>query len=228
MCYKTLRRKCFIVSLIEVAESKEELDKLEKYYIQKFNANDSEIGYNIALGAVGGDTYTNLSDEDKKRRVDKYSETRKANNNIYIAIHKEEQNKRIEISLLEKYMQEGWERGRSKDWQDKLTASHKGIKQSKEWVKKRTDSIWKNKSPEERAMLIQKHREATIRQMANTPKEERVKRAKNANKFKGHKCCFVNNGNEMHFIYQEDLQKYLDNGYRLGMLKRGDRNEKKC
>lgn len=218
---------CFVVSLIKTAESKEELDKLEKLYIQKFNANDHDIGYNIALGAVGGDTYTNLSDTDKKIRNEKYSNSRKANTNVYVSIHKGNENKRIEISLLDTYLQDGWERGRSEDWQMKLDSSHAGIKQSEEWIKKRVASGWKNKSPDEYEKMIQKHREAAIRQMANTPKEERVQRARNANKFKGHKCCFVNNGIEMHFIYEEDLQDYLNNGYKLGMLKRSSNNDGK-
>ena len=210
----------FAVSLICAAESKDELDELEKYYIEKFNANDHDVGYNIAFGAVGGDTYTNLSDCDKQLRNKRYSNSRKANINTYVAIHKGKDNKRIEISLLESYLLNGWERGRSSDWQKKLDSSHRGIKQSDEWIKKRVNSGWKNKSPDEYAEMVQKHRKSAIRQMANTPKDERIKRARNANKFKGHKCCFVNNGVEMHFIYKEDLQKYLDDGFELGMLKK--------
>lgn len=212
--------ECFVVSLIQTADSKEELDALEKFYIKKFNAVDSDVGYNIAFGAVGGDTYTNLSDEDKAMRIVKYQESRKSNTNVYVHIHKGLENRRVEISKLDMYLQSGWERGRSKDWQDKLDISRKGIKQSDEWIAKRVASGWKNKPREDYEKMVQKHREAAIRQMINTPKEERIRRARNANKFKGHKCRFVNNGVEMHFVYEEDLQQYLDMGFKLGMLKR--------
>ena len=211
----------FAVSLIAVANSKEELDELEKYYIKKFNSTDHEVGYNIASGAVGGDTYTHLLDCDKKLRNEKFSKSRKLNTNIYVAIHKGTENKRIKISELNSYLQNGWIQGRSDDWQEKLTKSHLGIKQSDEWVKKRVNSGWKNKSPEEYEKMCQRHREATKIQMANTPKEERIQRAKNANKFRGHKCKFVHKGAEIHFIYEEDLQKYLDIGFEIGMGRKG-------
>lgn len=212
---------CFVVSLIKTANSQEELDELEKYYIKKFNATDYDIGYNIAFGAVGGDTYTNLSEVDKKIRLEKYSKSRKANDKTYVAIYKGTDNKRIEISELPTYLSDGWARGRSKDWQEKLTNAHKGIKQSDDWVQKRVNSGWKNKSSDEYAKMIQKHRESAIKQMANTSKEERSNRARNANKFKGHKCCFVHKNDEIHFIYEEEVQKYLDDGFELGMGKRG-------
>lgn len=211
---------CFVVSLIATANSKDELDNLEKYYIQKFNANDHEIGYNIALGAVGGDTYTHLSDADKQKRNEHYSMSRKANTNVYVTIHKGDVTKRIKDTLLDEYLQNGWRRGRSEMFQNKLNASHKGIKQSDEWIEKRVLSGWKNKSREEYEKMIQKHRDAAIKQMANTPKAERIERARNANKFRGHKCCFVNDGVKNHFIYLEDLQSYLDKGFTRGMCKR--------
>lgn len=209
----------FYVDLIEITNTKEDLDKLEKFYIQKFKSTNNTVGYNIALGACGGDTYTNLSEEDKLIRNTKQSNSRKTNTKIYVAIHKGIENKRIEISILENYLQNGWQRGRSEDWQEKLNRSHKGLKQSKDWIRKRIESI-KNKSPEEYNKMIQKHRDATIKQMKNIPKDERIRRARNANKFKGHKCCFVNNGVQMHFIYEKDLEFYLSKGFKKGMLKR--------
>ena len=207
----------FIVSLVAVADSKEKLDELEKYYIKKFNSNDHEIGYNIAIGAVGGDTYTHLSECDKRKRAERYSKSRKSNNKVYVAIHKGKENKRIEKSLLNEYLNNGWVTGRSEDWEKRLGESHKGVKQSPEWIRKKVQSGWKNKTKEEYEEICQKHREAAIKQMANTPKEERIKRARNANKFKGKKCCFVTNGTELHFIYESDLQEYLSKGYQKGM-----------
>lgn len=211
----------FIVEMLDYSASKEGLDELEKLYIQKFNSTNPNIGYNIALGAVGGDTYSNLSDADKVARNLKYSKSRKANTNTYIAIHKGTDNVRIDIRLWDKYKKDGWERGRSEDWEKRLGESRKGIKQSNDWVAKRVASGWTNKSSEEYAKMIEKHRVSATKQMMNTPKEERVKRARNANKFKGKKCCFVTNGIESHFIYEDEAQQYLDNGYIFGMKVQG-------
>ena len=207
----------FYVSLIAIANTREELDELEKYYIKLFNATNYDVGYNIANGAVGGDTYSNLTDEDKKIRIRKNVESRKRNNKVCVMVHRGLENKRIDIELLDSYLSDGWERGRSADWQQKLDGSHKGIKQSPEWIAKRVKSGWVDKSPEEYMKMCQKHSMSTKIQMANTPKEERINRARNANKFTGKKCCFVTNGVELHFIEESELQKYLDIGYVKGM-----------
>jgi len=52
----------FTKEILEICNSKGELDEREIYWINKLSA--TTIGYNIALG--GGDTYTNMSDEDKR------------------------------------------------------------------------------------------------------------------------------------------------------------------
>lgn len=51
---KKYGKENFKVELLDTAESQEDLDKLEKYYISYYNALDFNIGYNIANGAVGG------------------------------------------------------------------------------------------------------------------------------------------------------------------------------
>lgn len=44
----------FTVELIKICLNKEELDYYEKYYIQKFNSQDLNIGYNISYGGNDG------------------------------------------------------------------------------------------------------------------------------------------------------------------------------
>ena len=210
----------FSVELLDYSLSKEGLDILEKSYIEKYNSTNYDIGYNITTGASGGDTFSNLSDADKLTRVQKQKSTLKSKHYTHILIHKGDITKRIQLQQWDKYKLDGWERGRSVKLQEQLNASHKGLKQSDEWVQKRVKSGWKDKSPEEYAKMIEKHRIAAKRQMQNTPKEVRVKRAKNANKFTGHKCKFVHKGTEIKFIYESDLQTYLDMGYELGMKDR--------
>lgn len=45
----------FRIELLCWCESKEALNDMEKFYIQKFNSDDINIGYNIARGGQGGD-----------------------------------------------------------------------------------------------------------------------------------------------------------------------------
>ena len=45
--------------------SPEELDEKEKFYIDYLNARNSDIGYNIALGGDGGDTWSGHTEADK-------------------------------------------------------------------------------------------------------------------------------------------------------------------
>lgn len=49
----------FDVSTLHVVESREESDILEKQEIEKYNSLNPEFGYNVAIGAIGGDTLTN-------------------------------------------------------------------------------------------------------------------------------------------------------------------------
>ena len=44
----------FTCKIIDVATNKKQLDTLERMYIQKYNSQNSKIGYNIANGGEGG------------------------------------------------------------------------------------------------------------------------------------------------------------------------------
>lgn len=46
--------KNFIVEYVDSSTFKQEIDFMEKFYIQKYNSRDHEVGYNIALGGDGG------------------------------------------------------------------------------------------------------------------------------------------------------------------------------
>ncbi len=48
----------FHVKLIKIAESKNELNKLEVLYIKENNCISSEIYYNLHEGGIGGDTFS--------------------------------------------------------------------------------------------------------------------------------------------------------------------------
>jgi len=56
----------FICELIDTANSLEELNQKEKYWIKYYNSTDRNIGYNLTLGGDGGNTYLCKSDDEMK------------------------------------------------------------------------------------------------------------------------------------------------------------------
>lgn len=53
---KKYGRQNFLKVIIDLADSKHELNEKEKYWIKILNANEKTIGYNIAEGGTGGNT----------------------------------------------------------------------------------------------------------------------------------------------------------------------------
>lgn len=213
----------FIVELLAIAESKDMLDELEILYIAKYGSTKHSVGYNITAGAVGGDTYSNLSEADKKKRTDKFLSTSKFSTG-YKRIHMGDIDKVVPPEKLNEYLIAGWELGMSEKLNKKCVESRKNVKRTVEWNDKIRQSLL-SLSCEEKERLRKIHQESAKIQMQNTPKGERIKRARNANKFTGHKCKFVCKGAELHFVYEEEVPKYLENGFILGM--KDKRNDEK-
>lgn len=72
----------FLIELIDTAETDEELNQKEIYYIDKFNSRNSEIGYNIRKGGdcgPGGPMFKGHKHSQETK--DKMSESRKGSNN---------------------------------------------------------------------------------------------------------------------------------------------------
>jgi group I intron endonuclease len=72
---KKYGKENFHKEIIEVCNSKEELNEREKFWIKELNSQDREIGYNIADGGSGGDTFTNCINKEERRL--KYKENGK-------------------------------------------------------------------------------------------------------------------------------------------------------
>ena len=83
------------------------LSEREKYYISKFNSQDPGTGYNIASGGAGGDTFSALTEEEKKHRSEKMSIALRNKTRGYVAIHKDTVNKRVPPEVLENYLNNG-------------------------------------------------------------------------------------------------------------------------
>jgi len=64
----------FTVELLEICETKEQLNKQERYWIKILKAQDKEIGYNIADGGIGvaGDGFkAHKHSEETKQKISK-------------------------------------------------------------------------------------------------------------------------------------------------------------
>ena len=66
---------------IDSANTKEELNRKEKYWIKKYESNKSDIGYNETDGGIDADTYKNKSDYQKTIIKQKLSRTKKGKSN---------------------------------------------------------------------------------------------------------------------------------------------------
>lgn len=123
----------FSVNLIEYAETREQLNALEKYYIESNNAVISEEYYNIAYGGEGGDTYTdtnrimkghphsstwrnNISKGNKGKRLglveseDIRNKKSKSHKNL-IRVTKDNKGTWIRPDQLEEYLNKGYIKG---------------------------------------------------------------------------------------------------------------------
>lgn len=69
----------FSKQVIDEAGNKEDLERLEEYYISKYNAVVSDEYYNLKYSAVGGDTFTHNPNKENIRQI--HSNNAKAENN---------------------------------------------------------------------------------------------------------------------------------------------------
>ena len=73
----------FTVILLDIANSKEELDNLEKKYIEEYNALYEDNFYNIHEGGTGGNTKQGYSFDEYKKYISKESKSHKGiKNNV--------------------------------------------------------------------------------------------------------------------------------------------------
>ena len=129
-------RKNFKCELLDWAETKEALDKLEVYWIDKLDARNPEIGYNIALGGVDGTLkgrhHTDVSKKKMSNSMQDRCYVNKGDTILLIKhseladyvtsgwntglgniwIHKVDKNKRVTPPDVDAYLDAGWELGR--------------------------------------------------------------------------------------------------------------------
>lgn len=92
-------RENFTKEIIDYAYTKEELNEKERHYIQKYNATQSSMFYNIHQGGDGGNTMDGWSEEQKQLFKLKMSEvTSGENNGMYGRRHTEESRKKMSMT----------------------------------------------------------------------------------------------------------------------------------
>ena len=215
-------------------ESKKELDKLERQLIKQYNSTNSDIGYNIAKGGDGGDTFSNMSESDKLKRLENLRI-----NGFFTTATKEQQ------SAMSK---KSWETRRkngndkfSEDSKLKMRNSHLGKTLTKEQIDKSVKSRKGYKHSEETKLKISKSNKGKnkgkivsdttkdkIRNAVTGDKngfynkhhsEEAKKLIGSYNKDRFKNKIWINNSIENKRIEISDLEKYLSIGYKKGRIK---------
>lgn len=199
------------VELLEEAYDKEDLDQKEKYWIMTLNAQDKDIGYNIAAGGNGGDILSCLSDDEKKDRNEKISSALRG--------HTFDQKTLDKISEKAKQC-----------WNDPEFVQRRKIIDEQKWAdpvnkQKHLESVRKyhqenkdavRKSLQQRQHQLWKDEGYRKKQSEARKTEEYQKRMREVNQTKGRRC--VNNGKEQYFVYPDQLQEFFDKGFVLGGL----------
>ena len=117
--------ECHILEPVQnvstICESLDELNAAEKFYIDYYNCINSDNFYNIQPGGDGGCV---SQSEETKHKIAEWNKNK-------ILVHNDEVCIKIDKSLLQEYLDEGWEYGvfpftRSEDFKQKVAASNTG------------------------------------------------------------------------------------------------------
>lgn len=122
-------RNNFLCEILEFCDTRKDADRLEKYYINKFDSRNRNIGYNISFGGNGGDTFSiqtkekqnELREKSRKTSTEMWnSELKKRRNNTYL--------KNKEKGLhKDKHGQIPWNKGLSKGTDERVKKYSKTI-----------------------------------------------------------------------------------------------------
>ena len=90
----------FVKETIEVCENKQILNEREIFWIEELNSRNTKIGYNIAEGGFGGNTYTEetkkrVSDMLKGRHVSDETKEKMSKSRLGVQIHTSESKSKI-------------------------------------------------------------------------------------------------------------------------------------
>lgn len=178
---KEFGKKSFLCEMIDTAETLNELLEKEKYWIEKFDARNPSIGYNILEGGSG--CFGVIFSEEEKERRSKFMTEQNLNRNpeFYKKVAEKHRGNKlmnngekqiwVHKEDIEKYLNNGWKIGTCKK-RNRVYEKGKAWKEkywNEKYAKIRKDRIWIHK--------------------------EEIRK----------------------WIKKDELQKYLDDGWLLGM-----------
>lgn len=183
----------FKVSLICECDSKEELDEMEIYYIQLYNAQNDDNFYNLTRGGesgLGGPKFKGHKHTDEAKK--KISESLSGENNPFFGkTHTEECKQRMREKAK-------YRKPVSQETREKLSKIHKGVKFTDEHRRKISEA----QKGEKGNNYGKKLSDDTKTKISNTV----------------HNQVWMNDGIKTYRIQKELVDEYLDKGYVLGRL----------
>lgn len=228
----------FVKEIICICDNKNELNEKEIYWIEYYNSRNLKLGYNITEGGSGGDTFTGISEEARKIRINKLKK------NSFILNCSEEEKHLIALKIWEKRIENGNIK-HSKETILKLSASHKGHKPSKESIekgintkrlhnyhhseetkkkislgnkgKKKNISLEKRKNINEKIKIRMLGKNNHFYGKHHTEKTKKLIGEKSGAKTKN--TIWMNNKIHSIRINKNEMENYLNLGYILGRIK---------
>ena len=191
----------FSIQIIEECDNSL-LNNREKYWIDKLNSYDKNIGYNSTLGGDGGDTYTYQTEERKIEISNKKSKSLKGKS--LGTKRSEEQRRKISEGHLG---QKAWNKGLSKETDERVRKISESLAITNSYKKENGIIISTGKAKTEEA---EKLRRKKIK--------EGMKGKKNGlgNKStKGQK--WINKEGKRTLVPNDEIEYYLSLGWKLGM-----------
>ena len=208
----------FKISVVEEC-AKADLGAREQFWIDKLDATNPAVGYNLTKGGTGGDTYSFLTEEEKRQRNEKLKASLKNSaRKGKICITKDYKNIYILPEELSAFENLGWTRG----CYQPPRPSMRGRKQPKSQIEKRI-ATFSARSEEEKRITSEKHAKSTKAQMAKLSTEERRAlamagvAARQAGHTKDDRQMWIHKGTQNAFVYETDLASYLADGYVVGI-----------
>lgn len=219
----------FAIELLDTANSKNELNDKEIYWIDYYDATNDPMFYNIQLGGNGGDITKRMTNEEYNRYRYKISDNLKGKldfsgekNPFYGKHHSDATRSKISYCM----------RHLSAESRQKMIDNHADVSGSN------NPMYGVHRYGSENPFYGKKHSEESRKKMSEALSGENhpnygkhlsdSTRSKISKALKGKKRNYsstkgrrlINNGITNKYVFESDLQSYLDNGWELGRLKR--------
>lgn len=235
----------FEVTVLEWCDSQQSLDDRERYWIAYYDAVNSDLFYNLAIGGTNGNPrrgtkfslearkkmssivsgagnpmYGKRHTENSRKKIsENHANFKGENSPSYnrIAINDGTNIKYIRSEDLEKYLSKGWIIGITEERKQIQSKSLKGRKHTEDYKKKQSERMSGKNNP----MYGKKASKETRSLMT----QQRLGRK------------WINNGKENKFVKPDELSSLLNEGWTLGKLvnlsedvrkKQGESGKGKC